>query len=174
MNLSMGLGKPDELNLNYVNPVTLQRLSAQEQIKTLGYDLAGAKERLRGAAGGQGGTYLGNMQALFNRGQEARGKIYSDVARKNIGIDAREVAMNLNVDMQNKSKKDKEEQWNKLSKVAKQNLISTAMGQIAQYAQAQEANRIAEDYNEMFSDRYGYDYSSFLERNKKKKKNKKG
>ena len=174
-NLGMGLlGQPDELNLNYVNPITLKRLSAQEQIKNLGYDIADFKKKIRGAAGGQGGTYLGNLQSAFNKFQRAKGKIYSDVARKNIGIDAREVAMNLNVDMQNKSKKDKEEQWNKLSKVAKQNLISTAMGQIAQYAQAQEANRIAEDYNEMFSDRYGYDYSSFLERNKKKKKNKKG
>ena len=173
-NLGMGLlGQPDELNLNYVNPITLKRLSAQEQIKNLGYDIADFKKKIRGAAGRQSGIYLGNLQSAFNKFQRAKGKIYSDVARKNIGIDAREVAMNLNVDMQNKSKKDKEEQWNKLSKVAKQNLISTAMGQIAQYAQAQEANRIAEDYNEMFSDRYGYDYSSFLERNKKKKKNKK-
>ena len=147
-------------------------------MKTLGYDLAGAREKLRGAAGGQGGTYLGNMQSLFNRGAEARGKIYSDVERQNIGIDAREKAMNQRADQINLSQQAREKMYEKQAQAAQQNMLNTGFQQLAQYFAAQDANRLGADYAGMYSDTYDYTWEPFMEglfskKDKKGKKNKK-
>ena len=163
MNLGMGLlGKKDKINLSRLNPITLQRLDAENQLKNLGYDLAGARKAFRNAAGSPG-AYYGNMQALFNRGSEARGNIYDRLNKTNQAIADREAQMNLNVAARNAAAKDKETMYGKQVEQAKQNMINEAVKQAANYASTQDKNRLAVLYANAYADnpQFQFEYKPF-------------
>ena len=180
-NLGMGLfGKKDEITLSKLDPITLQRIDAEQQLKGLGYDLAGSKKAFRNAAGGSG-SYLANMGSLFNRGSEARARIYDGVNRANTGIDNREAQMNLNVAARNAAANDKETLYGKQAEQAKQNMFNAGLGQLGQYASMQDKNKLGAMYANAYADNplFELDYSTAFSKEardarKLAKKNKKG
>ena len=180
-NLGMGLfGKKDEITLSKLDPITLQRIDAEQQLKGLGYDLAGSKKAFRNAAGGSG-SYLANMGSLFNRGSEARARIYDGVNRANTGIDNREAQMNLNVAARNAAANDKETLYGKQAEQAKQNMFNAGLGQLGQYAGMQDKNKLGAMYANAYADNplFELDYNTAFskearEARKLAKKNKKG
>ena len=180
-NLGMGLfGKKDEITLSKLDPITLQRIDAEQQLKGLGYDLAGARKAFRNAAGTPG-AYLGNMGSLFNRGSEARGNIYDRVNKANDAIANREAQMNLNVADKNAAAKDKETLYGKQAKQAKQNMFNAGLGQLANYTNTQDKNKLGTMYANAYADNplFELDYNTAFskearEARKLARKNKKG
>ena len=180
-NLGMGLfGKKDEITLSKLDPITLQRIDAEQQLKGLGYDLAGARKAFRNAAGTPG-AYLGNMGSLFNRGSEARGNIYDRVNKANDAIANREAQMNLNVAAKNAAAKDKETLYGKQAKQAKQNMFNAGLGQLANYTNTQDKNKLGTMYANAYADNplFELDYNTAFskearEARKLARKNKKG
>ena len=156
MNLGQGLfGKKDSLNLSRMDEVKLGRINADQQLRELGYDAAQAQKRNKGLSGG---GYRANAQSIFNAAQKARAGIHANVDRANTQIGNQEAGMNLRVGQINLGQEGKEQMYDKQAAAAKQALISTGVGQLAQMAGANQANDLAADYNSRFSDRYSYSY----------------
>ena len=173
-NLGMGLfGKKDEITLSKLDPITLQRIDAEQQLKGLGYDLAGAKKAFRNAAGGSG-SYLANMGSLFNRGSEARARIYDGVNRANTGIDNREAQMNLNVAARNAAASDKETLYSKQAEQARQNMFNAGLGQLGQYASMQDKNKLGAMYANAYADNplFKLDYNTAFSKEAREKRKK--
>jgi len=156
MNIGQGLfGKKDSLNLSRMDEVKLGRINADQQLRELGYDAAQAQKRNKGLSGG---GYRANAQSIFNAAQKARAGIHANVDSANTQIGNQEAGMNLQVGQINLGQEGKEQMYDKQAAAAKQALVSTGVGQLAQMAKANQANDLAADYNSMFSDRYSYSY----------------
>ena len=121
------------------------------------------------------------MGSLFNRGSEARARIYDGVNRANTGIDNREAQMNLNVAARNAAAKDKETLYGKQAEQARQNMFNTGLSQLGQYASMQDKNKLGTMYANAYADNplFELDYSTAFSKEardarKLAKKNKKG
>lgn len=156
-NIGMGLfGKQDDIDFGRLKHRNLERVNADQQLRELGYDFARVSDKVKGS--GQAGSYLSNMQGMFNRMNQARAGVNETVRNANTDIANKETQMNLDVDQANLANFAKEQMWKAQSDATRANMIGTGIGQLAENARTQQMDALAADYNSMYSDKFQYNY----------------
>jgi hypothetical protein len=158
VNLGMGLfSKPREYDLGRVSSPTLARTDIGQELRELGYEHASVADKVA-AAGGSPGNYLSNMQNLANTLMKRRSATHAKKQEMDKQISNQEAALRARADAINVGQKSKEELLKAQGEAAKTQQLLTGISQIGQFARSMEADRLAADYNTLYSDKYKYHY----------------
>ena len=178
-NLGMGLfGKTGDIDLSRLDPKLLNKYNFSNQLNQAKQSFALASKNVR--QNSTAGNYLGNMTALNNSFNDATSKIYAQKYNTDLAIDNQNVKTLNTADKINKGKEDAEKMYNENAKGAKNQMLTTAIEQLAENSSSKEKNELAGKYNAMYAEDYTFDYNTYLDRfskilkdKKAKKKNKK-
>ena len=178
-NLGMGLfGKTGDIDLSRLDPKLLNKYNFSNQLNQAKQSFALASKNVR--QNSTAGNYLGNMTALNNSFNDATSKIYAQKYNTDLAIDNQNVKTLNTADKINKGKEDAEKMYNENAKGAKNEMLTTAIEQLAENSSSKEKNELAGKYNAMYAEDYTFDYNTYLDRfskilkdKKAKKKNKK-
>jgi hypothetical protein len=131
-NIAMGLGKDDKLKLDRVDPISAKYISLDESRKANERLLAAQQDATKNVAGNAGGgNYLANMQASYLNYLQGLSGIDQQEQNTNAQIGNQVAAQNAQIAAQNAQLGFREQDYDARTKAAKQNMIGTGIGQIA-------------------------------------------
>jgi hypothetical protein len=129
-------------------------------------DFVQTQGQMRESAGGSGGTYLANLQALFAGKTKANTQAYATKENAETQMDIQAQMANADIEGRNRQQDFSVDDWNARSKAAAKNLQMTAAGQVGEYADAKVNEAFMEAYLNSLSDRYKYNFTrNFRDKN---------
>jgi hypothetical protein len=141
-NIAMGLGKDDKLKLDRVDPISAKYISLDESRKANERLLAAQQDATKNVAGNAGGgNYLANMQATYLKYLQGMSGIDQQEQNANAQIANQTAARNAQIAAQNAQLGFREQDYDARTKAAKQNMIGTGIGQIADVYQGNQQNK---------------------------------
>ena len=173
-NIGMGLSKADKLKLDRVDPISAKYINLDESRKANERLLAAQQAATKNVAGNAGGgNYLANMQATYLKYLQGMSGIDQQEQNANAQIGNQTAAQNARIAAQNSQMGFREQDYDARTKAAKQNMIGTGIGQIADVYQGNRQNKfLAENYFPLvapnYSDYYKYETKAGAKRRAKK------
>jgi hypothetical protein len=173
-NIGMGLSKADKLKLDRVDPISAKYINLDESRKANERLLAAQQAATKNVAGNAGGgNYLANMQATYLKYLQGMSGIDQQEKNVNAQIGNQTAAQNARIAAQNAQLGFREQDYDARTKAAKQNMIGTGIGQIADVYQGNRQNKfLAENYFPLvapnYSDYYKYETKAGAKRRAKK------
>jgi len=173
-NIGMGLSKADKLKLDRVDPISAKYINLDESRKANERLLAAQQAATKNVAGNAGGgNYLANMQATYLKYLQGMSGIDQQEQNANAQIGNQTAAQNARIAAQNSQIGFREQDYDARTKAAKQNMIGTGIGQIADVYQGNRQNKfLAENYFPLvapnYSDYYKYETKAGAKRRAKK------
>jgi hypothetical protein len=141
-NIAMGLGKDDKLKLDRIDPISAKYISLDESRKANERLLAAQQAATKNVAGNAGGgNYLANMQATYLKYLQGMSGIDQQEQNANAQIGNQTAAQNAQIAAQNAQLGFKEQDYAARTKAAKQGMIGTGIGQIADVYQGNQQNK---------------------------------
>lgn len=141
-NIAMGLEKDDKLELDRIKPVSAKYISLDESRKANERLLAAQQDATKNVAGNAGGgNYLANMQATYLKYLQGMSGIDQQEQNANAQIGNQTAAQNAQIAAQNAQLGFKEQDYAARTKAAKQGMIGTGIGQIADVYQGNQQNK---------------------------------
>ena len=141
-NIAMGLGKDDKLELDRIKPISAKYIDLDESRKSADRLYAAQQDATRNVAGNTGGgNYLSNMQASYLNYLQGLSGIDQQEQNTNAQIGNQTAAQNAQIAAQNSQMDFREQDYDARTKAAKQAMIATGIGQIADTYQGNQQNK---------------------------------
>jgi hypothetical protein len=130
-----------------------------EELRAVNDAYATGVEAVRGASGGNAGTYLSNMSSMFGNKTKATADIYNRKYNLDNQANAAAQAGNISIEGANNQSRFQTDDWNMRSLQAKRNALSKASYDLSEYADGKNQ----EEYWKELSNLYGPDFSRYMQ-----------
>ena len=157
-NIGMGLGKSDKLKLDKIDPITGKKISLDQARKDARELYAANQGSMRNSAGSSG-NYMANMQASYQKHLQGLAGITEREQNANAQIANQVAAQNARIAAQNSQMGFREQDYDARTTAAKQGMIGTGIGQIADVYQGNRQNKfLVDNYFPLVAPNYAGNY----------------